>query len=258
MRGHFCPDFAGLSLKFAGPQPSAGLMEAQEPLFASVEEGSPAPAKSPVRINEPLDFELKGLQPNHHYLTSRGFSARTVRHFGLGYCSRGLMAGRIAIPFHDTDGRLVGYADRIVDDSRINKDCPKYKFPPKRDRNGVVHEFHKSHLVYNAHRIKGPVDRLVVVEGFPSVWWLHQAGIESAVALMGWSCSPEQAAILLAKTSASARIFSLPDGDEAGDRCAHGVFGALGHQRWVRWTRLPSGRQPTDCPPAELTEFFRA
>lgn len=209
-----------------------------------------------VKVNEPLDFELKGLQPDHSYLTRRGFSEKSIRHFGLGYCVRGLMAGRIAIPIEDTEGRLVGYAGRIVDDSLINEKVPKYKFPSKRERNGITHEFQKSQVVYNAHRIRGTVDSLVVVEGFPSVWLLHQAGIENTVALMGWSCSPEQARILVAKTSPSGRILVFPDGDEAGERCAHGVFAALGAQRWVRWIRLTDGRQPTDCNSDELTRLF--
>jgi DNA primase len=213
---------------------------------------APTPAGPPVRINVPLDFELKGLQPEHPYLRSRGLSTKTIWQFGLGYCPRGLMAGRIAIPLRDTDGRLIGYAGRVVDDSVITEDVPKYKLPAKRERAGIVHEFRKSHFVYNAHAIKKPVDYLVVVEGFPSVWWLHQAGVVNAVALMGWSCSPEQAAIILAKTTDTARIIVFPDGDEGGDRCAQSVFAALGPHRWLRRARLSDGRQPTDCRPDEL------
>lgn len=228
------------------------------PLLASVAERAPPTTAPTVRINEPLDFELKGLQPNHPYLPGRGFSPQTVAHFGLGFCARGLMAGRIVIPLHDTSGQLVGYAGRIVDDSAICQDVPKYKFPGNRERHGVVHEFHKSHLLYNASRIKQPVDHLVVVEGFPSVWWLHQAGIENVVALMGSSCSPEQAAIIFAKTTPTARISILPDGDEAGERCAQRLFAAVGPHRWVRWVQLLEGNQPTACRQDELVHFFPA
>ncbi len=58
-------------------------------------------AKNAVVVNAPLDFELKGLDGRHPYLLSRGFSPQTIRHFGLGYCSRGMLKGRIAIPLHD-------------------------------------------------------------------------------------------------------------------------------------------------------------
>lgn len=225
-----------------------------EPLFAPVA----APPPPPVKINEPLDFELKGLQLDHPYLTSRGFSTETIRYFGLGYCARGLMAGRVVIPLHDTHSRLVGYAGRLVDDSAIGEDTPKYRFPSQRERNKVVYEFRKSHILYNAHRIKGTVDRLIVVEGFPSVWWLHQAGFQNSVALMGWSCSEEQAAIIRAVTSVTAHISLLTDGDEAGDRCAQCAFAALGQHRWVRWIRLADSRQPTDCRRDELEQHFGA
>ena len=236
---------------------STGPQSSEQPLLPLVGESSSDSVRMPVRINEPLDFELKGLQADHPYLWSRRFSPETVRHFGIGFCSRGLMAGRIVIPLHDTKGRLVGYAGRVIDDAAISEDNPKYRFPSKRERKGVLHEFHKSHLLYNAHRIKGPVDQLVVVEGFSSVWWLHQAGIENVVALMGSSCSPEQSAIIQAVTSTAGRIAVFPDGDDAGERCAQSVFGAVGPHRWIRWVRLPAGRQPTDCQPDELAQFFR-
>lgn len=241
-----------------GETPRREAASTGAPLFPPVTEQAPSPTAPSVRINQPLDFELKGLQPDHPYLTGRGFSANTIQHFGLGYCSRGFMTGRVAIPLHNPSGQLVGYAGRIIDDSLIGEECPKYKFPSKRERDGMSHEFHKSHLVYNAHRIKGTVDHLVVVEGFPSVWWLHQMGIQATVALMGWSCSPEQGAILLEMTTATSGIFVFTDGDEAGDRCAHGVFSAVGSKRWIRRIQLTDGRQPTDCQPDELTSFFRA
>jgi DNA primase len=216
------------------------------------------PATPEVRINARLDFKLQGLQPEHPYLRDRGFTAQTIWRFGLGYCSRGLMAGRIAIPLYDADDWLVGYAGRLVDDSRITSENPKYKLPSRREHDGVIHEFRKSHLLYNAHRFKEPVDHLVVVEGFPSVWWLHQAGITNVVATMGSSCSPEQAAIIVGKTLPTAHIIVLPDGDEAGQRFRQSVFETLGPKRAVRWIPLPDGKQPTDCDSKWLTQHFGA
>src|ERR1700731_959121 len=112
--------------------------------------------------NAPLDFELKGLPPNHPYLLKRSFTAETIAHFGLGYCSRGLLADRIAIPLHNGQGKLVGYAGRIIDDAAITEDNPKYKFPGRRRQKGVIHEFRKSLLLYNEQRISETVDDLVV------------------------------------------------------------------------------------------------
>jgi DNA primase len=38
-----------------------------------------------VVINAPLDFELKGLESNHPYLTDRGFTPQTIMWFGWGF-----------------------------------------------------------------------------------------------------------------------------------------------------------------------------
>jgi DNA primase len=160
-----------------------------------------------VKINEPLDFELKGLQADHPYLIGRGFTAETMWRFGVGYCGRGSLAGRIAIPLFDHQDRLIGYAGRVVNDATITEENPKYRFPSRRERNGSVLEFRKSHLVYNASRLEAPVDTLVVVEGFPSVWWLTQAGIPNVVAVMGASMSPEQAATIKQRTTPDARVW---------------------------------------------------
>ena len=38
--------------------------------------------------NAPLDFELKGLDAEHPYLLSRGFTPETIEQFGLGLASQ--------------------------------------------------------------------------------------------------------------------------------------------------------------------------
>jgi DNA primase len=91
----------------------------------------------PVIVNSPLDFELKHLDPDHPYLIDRGFSPETIQRFGLGYCGKGLMRGRIAIPLHNSQGRLVGYAGRLVDDEAVDDEHPKYRFPGVREREGA-------------------------------------------------------------------------------------------------------------------------
>ncbi len=156
-----------------------------------------APDTRPRVVNATLDFTLKKLDAHHPYLTSRGFTPETIAHFGLGFCGKGLLAGRVAIPLHDDCDNLVGYAGRIVGDSLIDESHPKYLFPSERERNGTVFEFRKSLILYNANRIRNPVDDLVVVEGFPSTWWLSQCGFPHVTAVMGASCSGEQAELIL-------------------------------------------------------------
>ncbi len=209
----------------------------------------------PVIVNAPLDFELRGLDPKHPYLKERGFSDKTILHFGLGFCNRGLMLGRVVIPLRDQIGKLIGYAGRFTRDDQVGEKVPKYLFPGDRDRNGTVLEFRKSLFLYNGHAIQAPVDDLIVVEGFPSVWWLWQAGFANVVALMGSSCSKEQAAIIRSLVSDWGRVWLLPDVGEAGDLCAESVLEQVAPHRFTRWVQLDDG-QPTDLSPKELATLF--
>jgi len=207
-----------------------------------------------VVVNAPLDFELKGLE-RHPYLLDRGFSPETIAQFGLSYCSRGLLRNRIAIPLRNSTGSLVGYAGRVTDEDSITDENPKYKFPGKRKRKGVIYEFRKSLLLYNANRI-GEANDLVVVEGFTSVWWLSQAGITNVVATMGASCSEEQGQLIKLLVNPDGRVWIFTDGDAAGERCAQDIFLYVAPHRFIRWIRLDCGFQPTDFDPVRLKECF--
>lgn len=106
-------EFAALMEKI-DPKDGTALREVAMRLqqrFCPEPENNPPPAKSPVPpkkpepkdekpviVNPPLDFELKGLSPEHPYLLGRGFTPQTIERFGLGYCGRGLLKSRIAIP----------------------------------------------------------------------------------------------------------------------------------------------------------------
>jgi DNA primase len=213
--------------------------------------------KPDVLVNVPLDFELQELDPTHPYLLERGFLPETIEFFSLGFCSRGAFKNRVAIPLHNLQGELVGYAGRITDENLINADCPKYKFPSTRERKGKLLEFRKRLLVYNAHRLKNvPVDELVVVEGFPSVWHLHQLQHPHVVALMGADCSPEQGEIIKSLVKPFGRVWLMSDGDEAGKRCVISLLRELVPHRFVKWLKLHNGKQPTDLGPEELRELF--
>jgi DNA primase len=202
-------------------------------------------------VNAPLDFELQRLEHDHPYLRERGFTDETIKAFGLGYCRRGLMKGRIAIPLHNAEGALIGYAGRTVDEEAIGKDTPRYLFPGSRERNGTRHEFRKSAFLYNGFQVGNPPN-LVVVESFTGVWWLTQAGITNVVALMGASCSDTQAGLLRDLVPENGSIWLLPDGDKAGERLAEETLAILAPYRFVRWVKLEEGRQPTDLFPEEL------
>jgi DNA primase len=210
----------------------------------------------PTVVNAPLDFELKGLDAKHPYLLNRGFTQETINLFGLGFCSRGILKDRVAIPLHDHDGKLIGYAGRVVDDSAIAEDNPRYRFPGERERNGKVFEFRKTLFLYNGFRFKTSLDDLIVVEGFASVWWLFQNGLTHTVATMGADCSERQAELIVSLVKPTGRVWMMPDGNDAGERCALAIFRQVSPHRFVRWARLTDSKQPTDLSAAQLKTSF--
>jgi DNA primase len=256
-------DFAALMEK-ADPKDGEALrkiaLELQREFFG-VEPAAEAPKKkpeakpnvdAPAVINAPLNFELKGLGPAHPYLAERGFKLETVVHFGLGFCSRGMLKDRIAIPLHDSGGKLVGYAGRVIDDEAITADNPRYRFPGARERDGKAFEFRKTLFLYNGFRFKKPLDELVVVESFTSVWWLTQNQIPNVVATMGADCSDEQAALIAKLVKTEGRVWMISDGDPAGERFALSVLMKISPNRFIRWVKCDEGKQPTDFTSEQL------
>jgi DNA primase len=228
------------------------------PKSAGEAKGQPAAVSSAVKtvINAPLDFALKGLDPDHAYLLNRGFTPETIKRFELGFCSRGLMKDRIAIPLRNAEGKLIGYAGRVVDDSLITDENPKYRFPSAREHNGTRFEFSKSLLLYNGHTIGDTAEELIIVEGFASVWWLTQNGNPQAVALMGATVSSEQVALIVGMVPRHGRIHIFTDGNQAGTFCAESLLKQLSPYRYVRWLTLKDGKRPTDCSAAELDKLL--
>ena len=211
----------------------------------------------PVIINPALDFELKDLDPKHPYALSRGFAPETIAFFGLGFCSKGMLRDRLAIPLHDQQGRLIGYAGRLIDEGKVSEENPRYRFPGRREREGKVFEFRKTRFLYNGFRMKRPLDTLIIVEGFTSVWWLHQNGFPHAVATMGADCSEKQAELIVSLVKPAGHVWIMPDGDTAGERLAQSLLTQISPCRFVRWLRLAEGRQPTDLSTDELRQFLQ-
>jgi DNA primase len=91
----------------------------------------------PAAINPTLTFQLK-LDPTHPYLRERGLSAEQVERFGLGYCSRGVMAGRVCVPIHNEQGGLVAYAGRWPGEDVPEGQEPRSRRRAPRARRGVL------------------------------------------------------------------------------------------------------------------------
>ena len=158
--------------------------------------------------NPPLKFRLDKLERTHPYLTEqRGLTPETIVDFGIGFCAKGMMADRIAIPIHNVKGEVVAYAGRFVGEPP--EGTPKYKLPPG---------FRKSQELFNIDRAsKETADLpLVIVEGFFDAMKLHQHGCKRVLALMGSTMSAAQEELIRQHTNSQSHVIIMLDENEAG------------------------------------------
>jgi DNA primase len=202
---------------------------------------SKASAPRETLVNAPLDFELKGLEHEHPTLTGGGLLLKTVVRFGAGFCSRGMLAGRVAIPLHDPEGRLVGYAGADTGGGPIDRCRPVLSFPEGRERKGQRLEFRPDLLVYNAHRVGGDLDDLIIATSVTLVWALHQCGFPNAVAPLGDGFSERQAGIAVSRVRPSGRVWILSRG--SSEAAAASLLGRMARLRSARLAELPAGAE---------------
>jgi len=208
------------------------------------------------------------------YLASRRFDPLTMERFGFGFAPAGRQAlkaalgqfseemlieaglriavedkepydrfrDRLTMPIHDSRGRVIGFAARILDAEK--KDAPKYLNSPDTPL------FDKGRTLFNLHRA-GPASRqtgrIVVVEGQMDVIALAAAGIGEAVAPMGTALTERQLEMLWRLVETPILCF---DGDAAGQRAAmRAVTRALPLLRpahSLKIVRMPAGKDPDD------------
>jgi DNA primase len=198
-------------------------MTAKDAKNAPAENGKPTPFAKPVAQrqaapvasvaeksapNAPLKFRLDKLERSHPYLLEqRGLTPETIVDFGIGFCAKGMMADRIAIPIHNAKGEVVAYAGRFPGEA--GEDTPKYKLPAG---------FRKSQELFNIDRAsKEPADMpLVIVEGFFDAMKLHQYGCRKVVALMGSTMSVAQEELIRQHTNSQSHVIVMLDENEAG------------------------------------------
>jgi len=178
------------------PEPKAAVPKKEPP---------PEPDDNAPGENKPLQFTLKNLQQDYPYFAERKLSPETVQTFGLGFCQKGLLNGRVVIPILNASGQLLAYAGRIVGDTSKEK----YLFPKG---------FRKSLELFNLSRaLQQPNDEpLVIVEGFFDCMNLWQHGVKRVVALMGSSLSAAQEELLRKHTTGQSHVILMLDEDEAG------------------------------------------
>ncbi len=200
-------------------------------------------ARREVKRNKPLGFELT-LNPYHPHLKERGFSPELIGTFGLGFCDKGIMAGRVCIPIQNAEGQTVAYAGRWVG--------PLENLPEGKGKYELPTGFRKDLELFNLHRVTH-CRHLVVVEGYFGAIRLHGLRIP-AVALMGTSVSAHQLE-LLAHMDAR-HISVMLDGDAPGRDAAEKVAGAIATVAWARIVQLPDGTQPDTVDRAQLERLL--
>lgn len=155
-------------------------------------------ARKDELVNEPLDFELKEIDPDHESVTSLALSPETVEYFGLGYCHRrGMFHDCIVLPIHNPQGDLVAYAGRPVaanDPGESPGDATGMKFPDRervRKKDGMKLIFDRTRIVFNAHRTSGTHDNLIVVQDIRHAVMIHDMGYPDVVSILGDVCDTQ-------------------------------------------------------------------
>jgi DNA primase len=219
----------------AAPTPAAALDAETNP---ALEDNTP---------NQPLKFQLEHLDTNHAYLKERGLTSETIAHFGLGYCAKGMMAGRIAIPIRNVEGKIVAYAGRWPGDPP--EGAPKYKLPPG---------FRKSLELFNLDQAcREQTDKLVIVEGFFGAMKLWQCGVKQVIALMGSTLSNAQAELVRKHSGSLCKVLVMLDEDDAGRAGRAHIIQRLAPSVFVKaHVFAEPGRQPENLTTEEIAALL--
>jgi len=190
----------------------------------------------------PYSRELR-LQPAHPFFEKLSLKPSTLDYFQAGFYphTRGFLARCLGVRLHDTNGSAWGYAARRLRPPEIAS-YGKWKFP---------HRLPKSRLLYNWHRIRNALlAPIIVTEGPWAVMKLHQAGLKSALALLGLQMSPFQKTLLI---ETNCPIILLLDADPPGISASRHIARNLG--AIATPIQLPPGTDPDDLPEDQLLDF---
>lgn len=187
-------------------------------------------------------YQLKHEQgtAGYRYLTGRGLSDDTIRHFGLGFANKtsddlyrffkskgyqdellkqtGLVTveergahdkfwNRVMFPILDVNNRVIGFGGRVMGDGE-----PKYLNSPE------TKVFDKSRNLYGLNFARTSREKYILVcEGYMDVIAMHQAGFTNAVASLGTAFTGQHALLLKRYTD---QVILTYDSDGAGVKAA--------------------------------------
>jgi len=189
-----------------------------------------------------LQDRLKNLNPAHPYFARHGITSETVQHFGAGFfAGPGKLAGRIVVPIHSEEGKVVAYAGYSVDGAE-----PRCQYWP---------DFNKSHVLFNYNSPRCLITEfaisVVVVDELLDCMKVHQAGFPSVVSLIGPSFSEAQERLL---TENFYLIVLLLNGSDITRRIATRLM----KTSFVRVLADAGGRLPHDLSPDEIGRLMCA
>ncbi|WP_124727809.1 DNA primase [Staphylospora marina] len=144
--------------------------------------------------------------------------------------------GRIMVPIHDGQGRIIGFAGRLIGDGK-----PKYMNTPE------TLLFHKGNHLFNLHRARSHIRKerqAVLLEGYLDVISAWQAGIRNVVATQGTSLTEPHAKVLRRNCET---VILCYDADESGQQAALRGADVLRRQDLtVKVAKIPDGLDPDD------------
>lgn len=199
--------------------------------------------KKPAMVSEE---NLELYKPFRSKFFEKDFNKSTLDFFEVsgGYAdSYGIV--RDIIPIRDVDGELAAYSLRDIRDTALESDFKYILTSP----------FDKDKVLYNLNNAApyGKVGPLIIVEGFKSVWKLHQVGVPNVVAIMGSQLTEGQ--INLLYSHALHGIVLMLDNDEAGMVGTANAFDAVSGKMDVSSIFITEvDENGKGCDPADISE----
>lgn len=180
--------------------------------------------------NVPFGKELKGLKADVPFLREAGITPELAKTWGVGWCSRGLLRGRVAFPIRRTDGTVMAYVGLSP---KAEDPDGRWRFPAGFQRSlelFAIDRVHQNPEVREQALALG----LTLAEDPLEVLRLQASGALAVVSPMGPELSAEQIAMLLdPKVNPTGRVTL------AGELHRRAWAKALIRQAWVRYAGSP-------------------
>ncbi|MEN3186959.1 MAG: DNA primase [Atribacterota bacterium] len=185
------------------------------------------------------------------FLLKEGFSGQEIIRAGVGVVTRSgelldRFRGRITFAFHDLQGRVVGFAGRILE-----KGEPKYL------NISDTPIFSKGQYLYGLFATRDSLQKThtaILVEGYMDFLTLFEYGIRNCVASMGTSLTKDQAGLLKRYVD---EVFIAYDADQPGQMATLRGMAVLQEKGLaVRIVALPSPHDPDSFLRKEGKEKF--